>query len=215
LAVGIWLAWPPLSVGPSSLLLYEIFEISERSCVSVLIALGCGQMGRRNLFWFAIGQGVETTMNVDFGKQIDGETRTSELTSSMAGDDAAHPVRRFAVEAERQVHPGEWLFGLILVLLILLSLGYVSLRPRQLAGETLGVIVLGNSPRAAVAEIAAAGGQLLRDGTFAGGIIVRAPDAGFVDRLSKSAGTFVYRVDGSVNCAGAMPGNSGRQATSN
>jgi hypothetical protein len=67
------------------------------------------------------------------------------------------------------------------------------------------VVTLGGPPQAAIAAIAAAGGQVLRDGSFAGGVVARAPDAGFVRRLYAAGADLVYRIDGNVNCAAALP----------
>jgi hypothetical protein len=118
----------------------------------------------------------------------------------------AHP----AVQADRPLRPGELLPALVLALGVIASLAYATLKPRHVAGETLGVVSIGGPPQAAIAAIAAAGGQVLRDGSFAGGVIARAPDAGFVDRLYIAGADVVYRIDGNINCAAVLPAEAGR-----
>lgn len=107
------------------------------------------------------------------------------------------------VAAERPLRPADWLLVGLFALLVLGSLDYVALKPRHVPGETLGVVVVGGSAQAAIAAVAGSGGLVLRDGAFPGSVVARAPDAGFVDRLRAAGASVIYRIDRSVNCAGA------------
>jgi len=113
------------------------------------------------------------------------------------------PPRFVTVAAERPLRPGDWLLVFLFALLVLASLDYAALRPRQVPGETLGVVIVGGSAEAALAAVARSGGLVLRDGALPGSVVARAPDAGFVDRLRAAGASVIYRIDRSVNCAGA------------
>ncbi|HVJ41236.1 MAG TPA: hypothetical protein VM639_07060 [Dongiaceae bacterium] len=104
---------------------------------------------------------------------------------------------------DRPLRPTDWLIMAAFALAVLGSLAYASLKPRHLAGETLGVLAIGGSHDAALAAVVAAGGLVLRDGELTGSVVARAPDDGFVDRLRRAGANLIYRIDRSVNCAGA------------
>jgi hypothetical protein len=116
-----------------------------------------------------------------------------------------------AAKADRPLRLIEFLPVAILALGVIASLAYASLKPRHVAGETLGVVTIGGSPDAAIAAVSAAGGEILRDGNVAHGVIARAPDVGFVARLYAAGIFLVYRIDRNSNCA-AVTEAAGRQA---
>ena len=101
------------------------------------------------------------------------------------------------------VRPGEWMMLVLLAVAILGSIAYATVKPRHLPGETLAVAVIGGQPDAAIAAVAGAGGLALRDGALPGSVIARATDTGFIERLRRAGANLIYRIDDSVNCAGA------------
>ena len=101
------------------------------------------------------------------------------------------------------VRSGEWMMLGLLAVAILGSIAYATVKPRHLPGETLAVAVIGGQPDAAIAAVAAAGGLALRDGALPGSVIARATDTGFIERLRRAGANLIYRIDDSVNCAGA------------
>lgn len=117
---------------------------------------------------------------------------------------ASGRVANAASMIERPLRPIELLPVVMLALGVIASLAYASLKPRQMVGETVGVVTIGGSSDAAIAAVVAAGGEVLRDGNFDNGVIARAPDAGFVGRLYAAGVHLVYRVDRNINCAGVI-----------
>ncbi|HWT96885.1 MAG TPA: hypothetical protein VN229_04700 [Terriglobales bacterium] len=106
-------------------------------------------------------------------------------------------------EGDRPLRPGEWLMLALLALATFGCIAYATVKPRSLSGETLVVAVIGGPRDAAMAAVAAAGGLALRDGVLPGSVVARATDAGFIERLRHAGANLIYRVDSSVNCAGA------------
>jgi len=103
---------------------------------------------------------------------------------------------------ERPLRLRDWLAMAALVLAVLGCICFASLQPRHRAGETLGIVIFGGSPDAALALVAAAGGLVLRNGELAGSVIARAPDDGFIDRLRLAGADLIYRIDRGATCAG-------------
>jgi hypothetical protein len=131
----------------------------------------------------------------------------SEQANQLAGPGAVIvsgllPTRR-QPPADRPLRPAEWMMLALLALATFGSIAYATVKPRHVAGETLAVAVIGGSRDAAIAAVATAGGLALRDGALPGSVVARATDAGFIERLRLAGANLIYRIDQSVNCAGA------------
>lgn len=92
-----------------------------------------------------------------------------------------------------------------LVVFGMIGLAIAGLRPSGQDREPIGIIVIGGDAGTAARVVAAADGRLVASGGWLQAVIARSDDPDFVARLYRAGASLVFRADGAVGCAGALP----------